>query len=145
MDKPMETSQAINKLLKAIKQNFKWLFDEKAFRVTQCFTDPINETQGRVSISNGIIEICFVTDRDHVYLEFSPTLGWKSDEGVTLDLIYSYLYNEVMDITELNETTVNFVKSSYDQIEQIFKSTDLTEVKKEFQKLKRLRAKRLFG
>ena len=103
------------------------------------------EGKGLITLKNSKITVTFLSDRDKVSIEFSPIKGWEDHAGVTLDLIYQHILGNSIDTTMITDETIKFLRDHFDAITTLFCDNDAEKLKSIFSKLKKERAKRLFG
>ncbi len=132
-------------ILICIASHFTWLFEAYGFRLTNSHYDATFGGQGWVELEGHSMRIRFVSDREKVYPEFAPLGGWPEGEGVTLDLLYRYLTGQYMDTAMVTDASCEFLKKRFGDILLLFSNGDTSELRAAFEKLKRERAKRLFG
>lgn len=98
-----------------------------------------------ILLSNQKLAIKFITDRDHLYLEFFPVNHcWPVDEFVTVDLLYTKITGKYIDSAMVNDSTTDFIRNNFESIKSVM-NTDLKNLLAELRKLKKERAKRLWG
>lgn len=141
----METGGAMKNLLICIATHFIWFFEKYNFRIVDSSFDPSFGGQGLITLKNTKITVCLVSDRDKIFIEFSPLKGWEDHDGVTLDLIHQHILGKSIDTTMVTDETIKFLKDHFDSITTLFCDNDTEKLKSIFSKLKKERAKRLFG
>lgn len=126
--------------------NFLWLFEKYGFRIVDSLWEPGFGGQGMVALSNGLLQIRFLADRDKVNIEFSLLQrGWPKDEYVTVDLLYTRIEGRRVDSALVNEQTIRFLQDRFDDILVLFSDGKAEDIAAEFKKMKKERARHLFG
>jgi hypothetical protein len=142
----MEVGGTMRNILLCLATNFLWLFEKYGFRIIDSLWEPGFGGQGMVALSNGVLQIRLLTDRDKLSMEFSLLQhGWPKDEYVTVDLLYTRIEGGSMDSALVNEQTTRFLRARFDDILALFSDGKANELAAEFKRLKKERAKRLFG
>ena len=99
-----------------------------------------------VALSNGFLQIRLLTDRDKVSMEFSLLQrGWPKDEYVTVDLLYTRIEGGRMDSALVNDQTTHFLRTRFEDILALFSDGKAEDIATEFKRMKKERARRLFG
>ncbi len=132
-------------VLICIATHFIWLFEQYNFRIVDSSFDHSFGGQGSITLKNSRIIVNFVSDRDKVSLELSPIKGWGDYPGVTLDLVYQHILGKSIDTTMITDETIQFLRDHFDSITTLFCDNDAENLKSIISKLKKERAKRLFG
>ena len=141
----METYSTMKNILNCIAEDFLWLFDLYNFRITNSVYNSSFGGQGMVELKNADIKICFVSDREKIYLEFSPIKGWPEGDVVTIDLLYEKITGKSIDSAMLTDISITFIKGHFSAVISLFTENDPKELLSAFNKMKMERAKRLFG
>lgn len=81
-----------------------------------------------VELENANIKICFVSDREKIYLEFSPIKGWPEGDVVTVDLLYEQITGQSIDTAILTDKSIKFVKDHFGDVISLFSENDLNEL-----------------
>lgn len=136
----------MKKILLCLAESFLWLFESYDFWIFDSHWEPGFGGQAMIALSNGSIQIRFLTDRDQVYLEFSPIHSiWPDDEVVTIDLLYARIVGGFIDTAMVDSQTAGFLKAHFDDILALFSDSNVNDLITEFKKLKKERARNLFG
>jgi hypothetical protein len=142
--KPVETCEEMKKLLILLAESFEWLFSDYDFTIIHSEYSPSFGGEGLIRLTNSILRIDLISDRDSAFLEFSPIGGWEVGETVTYDLIRELLTDEICDETTITASQIEFLRANFKKIISLFESPKTGETLKKIKTLKKERAKRLF-
>ena len=128
MGKPVEAYSTMKNILNCIATHFLWLFELYNFRINNSEYNASFGGQGMVELKNATIKICFVSDREKIYLEFSPIKGWPAGDVVTMDLLCELLTGQSIDTAILTDKSIKFVKDHFGDVISLFSENDLNEL-----------------
>jgi len=87
----VETGEKMKKLLNFLAEHFEWLLTEYDFKIANSEYSKTFGGEGLIRLTNSILQIDLVNDRDLTFLEFSPIKGWKIGETTSYDIIKQIL------------------------------------------------------
>jgi len=98
-----------------------------------------------LTLSTNYLRLKFVRDRGQIFLDFQRV----SDKGdkfcYSIDIVRQFVTGEKGCSSELNPGNVDFLKTRFAEIEELFSSKDFLKIRNQLDELKRLRSKDLFG
>lgn len=135
----------MNEILEHLVRHWSFLWGAARFRIVD---SDVSGSFGDayLVVSSAALRLRFVRDRGQLFLDLQPASARRTAEWYSVDLVYRMLTGRRMRSAELNEEYVTFVREHLPDLqsrfadEESFKGTNA-----ELQRLKKLRAKEMFG
>jgi hypothetical protein len=133
------------KILRFMIEHCGFLFEPGRYRFVDSLIAPSFGGDAYVVLAGDSLRLHFVSDRDELSLRFQPTRTKDSSSWFSIDLIQRLLTHERQETSELTPRTGAFLRANIDEIERRFARENVDATVAELERLKRVRAKELFG
>lgn len=135
----------MKRILEYLSTDGAFLYEEHGFALRDSeYIDSFGGT-GSVTLSNDLIELMFWLDRDRLFLDVRGLESHSTDSWYSMDIISELLTGEVSDTAAMNATNTTFLREQFQEIQDRFMHENLQSTESTCSRLKRNRAKRIFG
>lgn len=134
----------MDKILEYVKKHFSFLYENYKFKFIDTATSNSFGGEGVLLLSNEIIILKFINDKQQLFLDFQSVYDHKK-QWYSIDLIRQLIFPEEKDHSLINKSNIKFLKENLDEILIKFSEPHLKDVLNKLENLKDERADRLFG
>ncbi len=134
----------MNEILEFLVKYCSFLYETNRFK----FVDSLVSSSfgnALLVLASDTLRLRFVRDRSQLFLDFQSIQQKGKMHWHSIDVVRQLITGKKQQSAELTEDYAIFLRNHLDDIEQCFSKEKLTETVQALQKLKRVRAKELFG
>ncbi len=140
-----EKEVKMDEILKFILSYCSFLYQKYKFK----FIDSeVSDSFGNafLTLTSETISIRFIRERGQLVLDFQSNLLKKNYASwYSFEIVRQFITNEKEYYSIMNEDNAKFLENNFEKIKDIFSVSKVAETVKEFKKLEKKRAKKLFG
>lgn len=133
----------MTQLLEFIVKYMGFLWKDARFKISDSVVGTSNGGDALLLVESQTMRLQFIRDKTQLFLYFQPTVGEK--RWYSVDLIRRLFTGRQEESGLLDQSYAKFIEQNLDQIERLFSSEEWESTCSDLRKLKKQRAKELFG